>query len=626
MQQTGVRNGVHGADKFGFKNLAGGIVRIMQCGWYKEVRVKDFDSHAVKNHKVIALILAIATALFSHGAHALVGTVDTEDRFPFVVRLSITFNDSRTYGCSGAVSRAGLVSTAAHCIWRSDAGLAQKVLITYRDADGLIRTTRELKIFYPKAFEDANRHWDMDIQSNTNTGGADIAHKQDVAFIVPAQFIEVEGFPHWASELLENTRCPIDVSEANVTGTPPERCAGKFSEQKFKRELGSLNGLKAVAVGYGNFDCVDFSDRDHPNACKSDGQRRYAEVPVVSGFGNGIPEAWCTGISNRGVNPIQHGDSGGPLFIRALDGRWIFVGYHSGGNNSIDCASSILSHLDLWRAAALYISHVEYPFNGATNWWAKQTRRYIEELLASWSSPNDEALPALSTFYPDTSQDIKKRFFEKWPIRRFTIQPGSDFEVGGSGEPVNSDEAHFIVSWSLKEPNSGARADGIASMTVHIRYGLDNEVKLAYGIVSGVFPEVLHERCRAISGDDAIVEFNCPKAIRNAWDHNGSFVILRANPNDPKREFYYENPRKSLLPLGVKKGTLLFSGKRKGNEYLGTAYVFNKQCGALLYQVHGPVSQDQRLVTLYGQAPRVDSNCRVIGFFDDTLIFSFKGD
>jgi transposase len=25
-----------------------GIARIMQCGWYKEVRVKDLDSHAVK--------------------------------------------------------------------------------------------------------------------------------------------------------------------------------------------------------------------------------------------------------------------------------------------------------------------------------------------------------------------------------------------------------------------------------------------------------------------------------------------------------------------------------------------------------------------------------------------------
>jgi transposase len=30
------------------RNDAVGIARIMQCGWYKEMRVKDLDSHAVK--------------------------------------------------------------------------------------------------------------------------------------------------------------------------------------------------------------------------------------------------------------------------------------------------------------------------------------------------------------------------------------------------------------------------------------------------------------------------------------------------------------------------------------------------------------------------------------------------
>ena len=30
------------------RNDAAGIARIMQCGWYKEVRVKSFESHAIK--------------------------------------------------------------------------------------------------------------------------------------------------------------------------------------------------------------------------------------------------------------------------------------------------------------------------------------------------------------------------------------------------------------------------------------------------------------------------------------------------------------------------------------------------------------------------------------------------
>jgi transposase len=30
------------------RNDAVGIARIMQCGWYKKVRVKDLDSHPIK--------------------------------------------------------------------------------------------------------------------------------------------------------------------------------------------------------------------------------------------------------------------------------------------------------------------------------------------------------------------------------------------------------------------------------------------------------------------------------------------------------------------------------------------------------------------------------------------------
>ncbi len=37
------------------RNDAVGIARIMQCGWYKEVRVKDLDSHAIKRAKWSAL-------------------------------------------------------------------------------------------------------------------------------------------------------------------------------------------------------------------------------------------------------------------------------------------------------------------------------------------------------------------------------------------------------------------------------------------------------------------------------------------------------------------------------------------------------------------------------------------
>jgi len=44
------------------RNDAVGIARIMQCGWYKEVRVKDLDSHAVK-----ALLVSRALSSRSSG-------------------------------------------------------------------------------------------------------------------------------------------------------------------------------------------------------------------------------------------------------------------------------------------------------------------------------------------------------------------------------------------------------------------------------------------------------------------------------------------------------------------------------------------------------------------------------
>src|SRR5208282_4383730 len=80
------------------------------------------------------------------------------------------------------------------------------------------------------------------------------------------------------------------------------------------------------------------------------------------------------------------------------------------------------------------------------------------------------------------------------------------------------------------------------------------------------------------------------------WDHNGSQVSL--STNGPQRLFYYQAPTDDLLQLGVQAGTLLFEGRRAGNRYSGTAYVFSKACGPLPYAVAGPVSPDDRTVTM----------------------------
>lgn len=103
------------------------------------------------------------------------------------------------------------------------------------------------------------------------------------------------------------------------------------------------------------------------------------------------------------------------------------------------------------------------------------------------------------------------------------------------------------------------------------------------------------------------------------WDHNGSVVSLEAS--GANRKFVYSVPRTGLP---VKAGTVLFTGRRIGDEYEGTAFRFSSSCPARSYPVRGPVSSDQKKITVSGQAPRMDDSCRIVGSFQDTLVFTLQ--
>jgi hypothetical protein len=107
------------------------------------------------------------------------------------------------------------------------------------------------------------------------------------------------------------------------------------------------------------------------------------------------------------------------------------------------------------------------------------------------------------------------------------------------------------------------------------------------------------------------------------WRHNESTMRLIAS--GASRQFLYEAPRDGLREVGVTKGTLLFKGRKDGNSYSGTAYVFTR-CGSLPYAVSGPVSADHRKVTMQGRMPIPGSGCSSAGYRDDTLMFTFLGD
>jgi hypothetical protein len=78
-----------------------------------------------------------------------------------------------------------------------------------------------------------------------------------------------------------------------------------------------------------------------------------------------------------------------------------------------------------------------------------------------------------------------------------------------------------------------------------------------------------------------------------------------------------------MLEAGAHPGSLVFAGRSINGRYVGTAYIFSPQCGQIPYQVSGPILDNYERVVLTGQAPRVDANCAILGYFTDTLEFSF---
>jgi hypothetical protein len=125
--------------------------------------------------------------------------------------------------------------------------------------------------------------------------------------------------------------------------------------------------------------------------------------------------------------------------------------------------------------------------------------------------------------------------------------------------------------------------------------------------------------------DLAAIERSSAQAVANAvsyWSHNGSVIALTVD--GAGRRFYYEAPRNGLQSIGVTPGTLLFSGRKDGDRYSGTAFIFAPRCPPTPYEVSGSVSANDEQVTMYGQAPRVGADCRVTGYRADTLTFRFE--
>ncbi len=113
------------------------------------------------------------------------------------------------------------------------------------------------------------------------------------------------------------------------------------------------------------------------------------------------------------------------------------------------------------------------------------------------------------------------------------------------------------------------------------------------------------------------------KADVSSWEHNGSIVDLISEGT--KRVFVYNSPSERMISAGASRGSRIFDGKRIGNTYEGSAYLYSSKCGAISYYVKGAVSDDQRSVNISGKAPVRDAECRVVSHRNDRLVFTFTG-
>lgn len=107
----------------------------------------------------------------------------------------------------------------------------------------------------------------------------------------------------------------------------------------------------------------------------------------------------------------------------------------------------------------------------------------------------------------------------------------------------------------------------------------------------------------------------------HAWFHNGSEVKIIATGGGGRR-IVFVAPNAQLSDIGVGPGDVLFEGRRKGNRYVGRAFVYSRNCRAKSFGVRGRVQEGERRVVVSGRKPVRGRNCRTRYREDVSLIFN----
>jgi hypothetical protein len=203
---------------------------------------------------------------------------------------------------------------------------------------------------------------------------------------------------------------------------------------------------------------------------------------------------------------------------------------------------------------------------------------------------------------------------------------GADHAAAGSGA---SAEARPVVPQTsapaMPQPCAAAERHWQSAEAIGTRAALEDHIAR---FPDCAFAGLARAKLATLSEPPVVAETPRPEGHQRPgsyWDLDGSLVHLEGSGRDPARRIYYNQPTETASAGGAVPGTLLFSGRRNGDRYEGTAYVLAARCGSFPYDVGGRVTNSDLEIVLTGNAPRIDpSTCRVTSYRRQTLTLVYR--